>query len=61
MTVDTHGCFVHLIRLFPHDGTPMGQVVLSLLYSHLLNLVHLARQSVGIVSFLDLELGLGDD
>ena len=61
MAVDTHGCFVHLIRLFPHYGAPMGQVVLALFNSHLFNLVHLARQSVGVVRFFDLELGLGDD
>ena len=61
MAVDTHSCFVHFISLFPHYGAPMSQVVLALFYSHFFNLVHLARQSVGIVSFIDLELGLGDD
>ena len=61
MAVEVHGLFVHIISLSPHDGAPMSQMVFTLPFSHRLNLVHLAGQSVDIVRFLDLELGLGDD
>ena len=61
MTVNFQCLAVHLISLSSHNGTPVGQVVFSLFYSHLLNLIHLACQTVGVVCFLDFELGLCDD
>lgn len=56
-----HGCYVRVISLFSHDGTPVSQMIFTLPDSHILNLLHLASQTVGVVRFLDLELGLSDD
>ena len=55
------GLVVHFISFFLHDGTPVGQMILSLPNPHLLNLIHLFSQSVSVVRFLDLKLGLRDD
>ena len=59
--VNFQGLVVHVISFFLHNGTPVGQMILALPNPHLLNLIHFGSQSVGVVRFLDLKLGLRDD